>query len=86
MEVDSSARNAELEKREEEKREDRGEIYFEEYLSRRKARKQMPDLEEFGEDEDEDDEWEVVQETHCHLELPDCPVKVQYCTDPSRRL
>ncbi|CAG5111175.1 Oidioi.mRNA.OKI2018_I69.chr2.g5507.t2.cds [Oikopleura dioica] len=36
----------------------------------------MPDLEEFGEDEDEDDEWEVVQETHCHLELPDCPVKL----------
>ncbi|CAG5104616.1 Oidioi.mRNA.OKI2018_I69.chr1.g1393.t1.cds [Oikopleura dioica] len=37
----------------------------------------MPDLEEFGEDED-DDEWEVVQETHCHLELPDCPVKVHF--------
>ncbi|CAG5094095.1 Oidioi.mRNA.OKI2018_I69.XSR.g13242.t1.cds [Oikopleura dioica] len=35
----------------------------------------MPDLEEFGEDED-DDEWEVVQATHCHLELPDCPVKL----------
>ena len=74
MEVDSSARNAELEKREEEKREEWWEKYFEEYFSRRKAQKQMPNLEEFGED---DDEWEVVQETHCHLELPDSPVKVQ---------
>ena len=76
MEVDSSAGNAELEKREGEKREYRRQNYFEEHLNQPKSRKQMPDLEEFGEDEDQDDEWEVVQETHCHLELPDCPVKV----------
>ena len=78
MEVDSSARNADLEKPEEENEEEKGRNYFDEYFSQPKARKQMADMDEFGEDESDDDEdWEVVQETHCHLELPDCPVKVQ---------
>ena len=48
-----------------------------EKTTKEKRAKATPDMEAFGSDDsDNDDDWEVVQETHCHLELPDCPVKV----------
>lgn len=46
--------------------------------AQKKKKIATPDISAFEEDENSSDEedWEVVQETHCHLELPECPVKL----------
>ena len=46
--------------------------------AQKKKKIATPDISAFEMDENLSDEedWEVVQETHCHLELPECPVKV----------
>jgi len=46
--------------------------------AQKKKKIATPDIFAFEEDENSSDEedWEVVQETHCHLELPECPVKL----------
>ena len=47
--------------------------------AQKKKKISTPDIAAFEEDEklSDEEDWEVVQETHCHLELPECPVKVR---------
>jgi len=46
--------------------------------AQKKKKISTPDIAAFEEDEklSDEEDWEVVQETHCHLELPECPVKL----------